>query len=362
MMSNRKSFVFGTILIVVFLLLSAGFVSPVQVATAEDFTDGNKEEGCLDEFCSEHSHTINNNQFICSTVDGDSYSCSFPLPDNISEDDVVELTDEEIGVLLCSPEYVTPKRVSIQNDDLDDLDGQKLTLNPSPVKVALFIDEEAREYYATKVNTTSPYTWEGCKVWAKNILDCGTAVLYDNYQIDFQAHYYEAWTLPNGTSYRWMLTNSFGSGTVAPQYGCDVIVLLSGQADAGLALGCAEHRSFAMDVNIDRFGFPCPPTNLMGLFQHEASHLFKCKDHQYLTSPPICIMTNSNNYLEYCDECDEMLWLNQFRYDLKGYAYNVTKTDKTGFGQVYDPDNIKGDYADKNYARLYSQVIMVTKQ
>lgn len=323
----------------------------ISSVNSQEFADTNllhthNEKECLNEFCSEeHSPTESNDNFGCNT-DGNGYSCSFPELDV----DLDSLSKEERGRLLCDPEYITPKQLSIEyglNED-EEYGGQRTPYNPTTIKVALFVDDTAIEYYNNSIKSPIiPYTWGNCSEWAENIVDCGTVYLNMYYGINFETQYCAAWDSPNVNNYATLLGN-FTNGYNAQDYGCDMVVVLTCHMSSSGGLARTIGRSFIMRVNSG--------ANLAGLFQHEASHLYKCTDHygSFPTSPD-CIMSErcNLNYTEYCIDCHNWIMLNQYRFDLKGYANTVYKTEKTGTAQIYFEYKITEDFADKQHAELY---------
>lgn len=307
-----------------------------------------------DALCSEENFRTSDTPFELSS----SYelrSCIFPEFKDISD----TLTREDIGRLSHIPGYDTNNQTSIQ-------EKKESSSSPSrsleTVNVVLFIDEEARTYYDTYKIPNQPYTWAGCCAWAKKILDDGSAYLEANYDVGLRATAYVEWTSPNSTQQNPMyysgdygLLSYVNFGHVAKDYGCDMVVIISGQQEAGGSpgIGYTRDRSFIIYVKAALSG-----AGLDALFQHEESHLFNCKDggHTHSSSSCPCVMCGGcslGSYLGYCSTCDWAIWRNRVRFEAKGYGSD-TAIEYIGSGRVYNKDNIAGNLVDRNYANLYS--------
>jgi hypothetical protein len=338
----NKYLIFSIVFLCCISLIGTGILQPIT-AQANNFSPD--DEVWLDGLSSDtdHSHNADNDQSRCS-VNNNAIMCTFPGYKNVSK-----LTIEEIAILACASEYTTPMQISIQ-DEIDN-GGQRSLWSPTTIKVALYVDEEARAFY-NSLPTPKPATWQA---WANNILANGNNYLVNTYGIEFTAYYHEAWTSDNNKDYAALLA-PFADGSVAKTHGCNLAVLLSGQYDAQVwGITSSSRKSFIMNANSGVHGY-----DLGTLFQHESSHLFACWDTGHNHGSEECIMCGGCDldFTEYCSVCSRSLWLNRARFDILAHipvsSTVITSTTAGGGGAVNSPNEVKGDIVNECYAHLYS--------
>ncbi len=252
-----------------------------------------------------------NSDFVCS-------------PDSFIKPASITMTDQEIRESECFPGYYTPNQISTQ-EVVSKKSGQMTILDTpqQPVSTIIIVDDEMLSYYVA----ADPWgaTWLGLEIWANNILEGGDDYLESPYGIDFQTNwnYIMYWDTPDYMTYANLLDEMTGDPDtyVDPTaVWCDVIVVMSGQyggayQGGGEILGMANPmyyrngRHFVMNACMAMWG--APPANI---FQHEASHLFDCSDHQDWTYCVMCY-TYFLSYRGYCTGCNTQLLLNAARFD-----------------------------------------------
>ena len=233
---------------------------------------------------------------------------SFPLPTESK-------TKEEILRLQCFPGYFTPNQQV--ESELFDVNYQIPTI--------VIIDDEMLQYYVMMYGWGAH--WLGCCMWAYNILDGGDDYLESPYDIDFEmagawetSFYY--WESPGGVYYDGPDGLLEQIDDCPPEWGgADVMILMSGQYGGpgdnggeiiGLANGMFYHGGQHFVINA------CYPwQSASNTFQHEASHLFDCSDHDEPGDLTYCIMsyTYVAVYNGYCTGCDTQLSLNSGRFN-----------------------------------------------
>jgi len=352
-----------------FCLLSTGLIQPIQTANAESLL---------------HDEAKHDNYRHNTTGD----IISYPITE--SDRDLSNLTREETLRRACVPGFFTPEQTAIQDKE-DNGDGQRGT-NPLPIKALILIDEEAEDYYYGMYDyLTENYPWyfyfnpyyncdfSWCSYWAENILEGGHSYMESQYGINFIAWHFMPWASNNTANYYDLLYEMNNSINPA-SYGCDIVVLMSGQDGydpngtriAGAAFRYTPPNGppyFVMNINASygeeweygvHQGWHGRP--LDHLFAHEASHLFGCRDHpngHNAPSTPCCVMCYDccSLTLQYCPDCDFAIHNNSFRFDdaIVGYVTDITLVYESGGGaKITNENNIKGMYSDNKYATLYS--------
>jgi hypothetical protein len=234
----------------------------------------------------------------------------FTIPDNFPE-----LITDEYLINACFPGYFTPDYVTLQ-DVPSRNSGQGSRSNPQPVKTIIMVDTEAYDKYAAMARYAGyTPTDAGCYAWANNILEGGDDMMELWFGIDFQGQpqQFIIWDSPNYMNYYQLLsTIAQVSPTVV---GCDVVVLMTGQS-GGTLNGVANPYPYG-----EHFVMSVSPVfdPLVNLFQHEASHLFGCHDHDPgLTTYCIMSYTWCSVARDYCksgDNCFNIMMTNRDHFD-----------------------------------------------
>ena len=294
--------------------------------------------------------SLQHDQMACDTND-EERGCFFSIPDIDPE----TFTMEEIAIFAHIPGYV-PYRQSVAWEENNE--GESEPRSRSSVNVLLLVDEEAQSFFS------SFKPWElpapSLQDWAEQIFYDGTDYLGSNYNIALQIGQYDTWSSPNNVNYTVLLTNLLAS-SIVKNSGCDVVALLTGQPETGGIDGVGYGKDLGVDgsgmilnIQIAKYGLDVA----IG-FQHEMSHLFGCKDggHDHSTGQSCpCVMCRyccAVSYTEYCYDCEYSLWINEYRYNAKGYTTD-TSDDSQGSGTVTAKDNLIGSLADRQYTCMYS--------
>jgi hypothetical protein len=258
------------------------------------------------------------------------------LPDEI----VAQMSQEELNDLMCLPSNFTPTN---QFDLKEEAPQEQQTRGtPQTVKVALIVDDNMLNKY----KYTNPYApfnecMQWAETWAKNITAYANNILV-NYSITFEIEHIAYWESPNNVGYEALLD---AIQAVDPRgIGDSVVILMTGQFDGSHA-GVSNRggRHFVMGVAI-------PNVPVDRLFAHEASHLYRCKDHP----TGVCLMSIPSQLgtTQYCDDCDETMKLYKNRLDHYGVAQCVGYSLYVP-GFVYNPGGIVGSIPDNNMASIY---------
>jgi hypothetical protein len=308
MVKNIKTKKIFALVTIVFLTLSFMSIVPVSGAVQQENETIATYPMSTEELFASFNQTYVYDEF--AAIPDDEISVDrFPRLDYIPE-----MTDEDLLKLSCFPEYFTPNQITLQ--DISGKNNNQGSRATRIVKAIIIVDRQAYNFYAS--NTANP-TEAGCYTWANNILEGGDDYLEVPYGIDFQAQsqYFRVWDAPTCSSYSSMLNTIW---YIKPwDVGCDVIVLMTGQADTtgslldGDILGMAHYLGGHFVIYAKAAGFP-HYTPLANLFQHEAAHIFGSDDHGFdlLT---YCIESYAYTSLTrtFCSTCDGSIWYYKLR-------------------------------------------------
>jgi hypothetical protein len=263
------------------------------------------------------------------------------LPDEI----IAQMSQEELNDLKCLPSEFTPtNQFDLKEENPQE---QQTRGTPQTVKVALIVDDNMLNTY----KYTNPYApfnecMQWAETWAKNITAYANNIL-GNRSITFQIVDIAYWESPNNVGYEALLD---AIQAVDPRgIGDSVVILMTGQSD-GTHAGVSNRggRHFVMGVAI-------PNVPVDRLFAHEASHLYRCKDHP--TSG--CLMNSSPPTLatdQYCSVCYQTMSDNANKFDHYGVAQCTGWNEfYYPWGQVFDPYGIEGSIPDGYMAGILGQ-------
>jgi len=211
--------------------------------------------------------------------------------------------------LLGLPGYVTVAEEPVEILGIPPGPPDGGTPMPAPVYTMIIIDDDAETYIEHAMSKFGPvdFSWNDLCNWANRILEDGDDPFESLFNINFVASQYQYWYSPSGSLADLLYE---GQNAFPKPAGIDVTFILTGQAEGTIA-GRSDCND-AFIVTATAAAAFCP---LVNVWQHEASHLYNCPDHDpgFFTW---CIMSYTWGMVtrNWCNECTLQIACNKYRF------------------------------------------------